>query len=330
MELMRSAAGNQLVLSCLFLADTTNLFKLRMVVFAADPLHKWHQNQQHMLRTASGAEEWLAARCRGEFVTPLVEMLKGLRDPGILQAIRVSVNVSVAGCKQGAGEDLGLAAQAAENDYMCSQSFRLVLSLVGARMRRYLNFLCGYPYRAVLFLNDETRHAAIDDFRQAWQDHEDLSMKTDRRLRHIMSRSLFALVPVRQLVEILKGCGWRLGESPAAMAWFRNRFKGIGASQYCEDGFHHMSAAADAAPHKFVSQARAWAKLLDNEVASEIHKFRVAGASSQGYLRNVGLPDTTFRAPHASAWVRSALAVGPRWGMPQGSPCPSLGQPLCV
>lgn len=144
-----------------------------MIVFAADPWHSWHQAQLHMFRSAAGAEELLGLQYPGTFVAPLIVVMEGFKGRANVQAVGVDITRSVLNRKKGSDAEYAFAAQAAGNDSICSHYFGFAVSLVGACMRRCLNFLYGFPFRVVLLVFGNSRQQAIADLKQAWEDHED-------------------------------------------------------------------------------------------------------------------------------------------------------------
>lgn len=78
----------------------------------------------------------------------------------------------------------GRVARAAQQDDLCNQAFVFASSLVGARLKRHLNFLCGWPVRGVLIGdrgNMVAARKAVQELKEAHPNFVALVEKREKR-----------------------------------------------------------------------------------------------------------------------------------------------------
>ena len=88
----------------------------------------------------------------------------------------------------------------------------------------------------------------------------------------MVNRSIFKLMPVIQLVEMLKRTAWEVTDR--IQEFCRSRFSAIFQSKLIEDGFHYERVAQDSQPRKKLTEPRAWKALVKGSLLHDNHKFQ--------------------------------------------------------
>lgn len=192
---------------------------------------------------------------------------------------------------------------------MASAFSQYALLLVGNRLVREL-WMFGWPTRSVLLCSEEVGEETItlQDLSADLGAHRMLETSFKNRevagLDNIAERSVFDLLPVKQLYLAAARTGWVL--TPELQAWAQARFRKVIMSQLVEDSFNRMKLSSRQQLNRTAREVLHYKHLAESPVLDEVHHFSAVpwgAGTSQPPQQDVGRD--TFHAKVASMSIKT-------------------------
>lgn len=138
-KMLRSACANALVVSVVMLGDPDNQARQRIITATCHELDMWHMAQNRLLRTTVVSGDWLQNQMAGEYIDVLKRTVEAFREPA--KHAQVGLMTTQRDILE-AGLGPSHASVARDNELVSTWG-ALVLELIGARLRRNVEWLGG-------------------------------------------------------------------------------------------------------------------------------------------------------------------------------------------
>lgn len=294
------ACQNQLSVATVILGDVMNQFRQRLINMVCSAAKRWFEQQAHQLRSVGSTFEWLSQQLESDFF----EHLCGIMAPlGHMDSLRwVGFSLPSTGSLPASSSDLWHEGQAGDEDQLATEMAQLALHLVGLRLQRCMHMIQGYSCRSIRFLHPDgrVRKQEVTAFKSAFALHQELVALGGERgvLKAFAERSQFNLLPVQQLVEACKSCGWHQDLNPEVREFVRERHHPLISTQTVEDEFQRQKRQKYTHHTRRLRVASAWGVLIDREVDRQVHRYerppeQVTSSSRAANL----LPESIFSPP---------------------------------
>ena len=270
-KLFKGCNGLQVVTMAKLDPDT--YFIQDMVLISVAPLMNWHSTQNKVLRSCSGASEWLIEQTSGEFLKPLCQIFANLWDESCLRDTGFIVNEHSDMVPFSGSQPVDC-----NHPFMVEQDARagtmmvFHLNLIGSRIRRFFWALRGWPTQSCLMghSNAEKRKETIERLKADYNNWKTCSEKSDYFRKK--GQSVFETAPVEQIVQIMKRHDWK--DSPDVQAWTIEKYSSLIQTQLVEDGFQRERSKETRSATKSFNCATAWHTVIHKKVLNKIHKFK--------------------------------------------------------
>lgn len=186
-------------------SDEGNRWKWRIITIVGRINKEWQGRANCRLRSVAATLEWVVPQMKGEFMHTMARILGTMSDEGSLESVGFDLPSGVV-----PRPDYG---DAQLQDSFAGYLARYALTLVSRRIRRELFMLRGWPIRCALFLDQDSRDEALALFRSDAERFEALQADPaagTKAVKSIITRSVFQLVPVQQLLQICKQEGFQV------------------------------------------------------------------------------------------------------------------------
>lgn len=200
---LRGTAANACVIGVSLLQDMMNFRLLGGIVGIADPVRRWHIEQNRELRSVSGSEAWISRQSLPTtgYMLHVAQIAEALCDISVLQKAGFAV--------QGKPASLG---DCLEEDFLCGLLSRYQWNLVAARLRRGLYLTSGWPCQLFRLLGPAHQQKEVAQrFQDDWKAFQALnSMENPSvEVRRVVQRSDFQKTAVMQFVHGCVEGGWK-------------------------------------------------------------------------------------------------------------------------
>lgn len=229
-KLLRSCCQNAVCITAMVLGMDHNKRTLAVMCHIPAPIDEWHGKTNKMCRDVASNSSWLLGQLSGEYMASLVDILAQLGKEDVLRACGF---MSFESCHASEAEAVHIA-----DEEFAELAGVMALTLIGARLRRFLYCLCGWPYRLLLVQKGGSlAQEVLAAFKHDWEVYERLQNRADKpkELVTMLSRSPFRLTATKQWLAAFLQSNWEITEEVRAMAEERSRL--LVSSQVCEDCF---------------------------------------------------------------------------------------------
>lgn len=173
----------------------------KMFVRLGAEIRRWHGEQNTIVRDTHGACDWMLAQASGDLMVHLDATISVLDSPAALKACEFCMEAPTR-----ADSLLALV-----EDEVAQRFGDLALALVEQRLVRTLWLIGGWPGRFVTFLG--AADVATEALREFKEDYLCYHMLRDEphksdMMQKFVQRSVFELLPVRQIVLGCQELGW--------------------------------------------------------------------------------------------------------------------------
>ena len=305
---IRAAAGNAYSLAALMRSDEYNMWKWRIITLAGEATKRWQGIMNSKLRGVSETGPWLRAQMKGDFMNTMSTVVAAICQEGRLVEIGFTMPTSdpLVGFPDG---DMHM------QDSMASYFARYCLHLVGNRIKRELWLLRGWPSRSQLFLDGEDQALrGLACLRSDWERYKALETYHAETLcttaAEFLARSVFALVPVQQLIGIAQKEDWVC--TPKFQEWLRVRGQRILQTQLAEDAFNREKCAARASSTTRNGREHlAYHTLIQSDLLKKVHHYdSVVADGGLVSERGLCLTPSAFRPLYKNMSVQCRGLVG--------------------
>lgn len=216
---------------------------------------EWQGKYNERCRSVEAALDVSLDWCGGGFLESCSSSLQALAKPELLVAMRFGICFDRSSL-QGLSADHPKVVQA---DEFAQIAGCLAVRLVSHRLRKFLDVVCGWPRRCVLFCSPDARvrDAALAAFKKDVEVFEgSMQEQPYPQVAAMRKRSIFHLPAVQQFVELCRSQQWVATEKLQLFA--RNANLRLVQTQVSEDGFNRQRTEEDRGRTKRVSDERSW------------------------------------------------------------------------
>lgn len=237
---LKASCANLLVVSTMVRADPQNQNVERLVCGVLAPFEEWVKLGNKQLRDAGASIPWVQEQLGGKFFEMVNLCLGCLSCWSSLRSFGFSggfTHLQAFLKDEGHLKDRVFGELVAQDEFAV-QLGELSLALCREVVCSWLWLLEGWPQRAVLWLTDagEKEVAAFLSDAARFDALEARVLAGDRDLSPLYERSVFRLIPVKQLRSALSESGGKLTDD--LKAFLRMKFARFMQSQVPEDGFN--------------------------------------------------------------------------------------------
>lgn len=126
--------------------------------------------------------------------------------------------------------------------------------------------------------------------------------------KYLLDRHCFHLMPVVQLVEVMREAAWTL--TPEVTAWLQSFHSRILGSQVCEDGLKDCRSLEHRNENRKANVKSLFHRLIVGSTLSMRHSYQQPPVSPAQVVRGAALPDAAYHASAKKATVNVAGVKG--------------------
>ena len=235
----------------------------------------WFDFMTDVMQTCRSMPEnmkWTNTMAAGGFFVTMNATFKKLSDKEMLDQCHIDAK-----CRKGRQIDPDtLRGKIVEENELASFLGRYLLRLNFQGLKRHMWLVRGWPTGAVNMVKSANSEAKVEETRVRlnndvlhWNHFNSLK---SRGAKLIAKRSVMCLVPVQQIVEVLRESADRVTDNASDL--FEKKFHRFVTTEALEDGFQRQELAASAAGgnHTLAAQTL-MQKLVEKKVLSEVHEY---------------------------------------------------------
>lgn len=307
-QALKAACQNTLVLSVLALSAPENNMKQRVILAACEPVEAWHSSQNKATRNVSDTFAWMAEQLSHGFMDHLGDIWSVLGSFSKLDWVGFTTVYSSA---QANIVDDPMHLQIVSEQELALLLCKIVVCLVGQRLKRHMWMMRGWPNRSILMLAPPPGQTAEDAVALLKNDLENWRKVEGGAHRHraspMFERSTFRLGVVEHLTGMLDADGWELsGKTEKAL---RDRHSRLIQTQVNEDAFNRMRYLEQKKPNKVSRQEELYRVVIEKGVLHKVHGFDQIQRHEVGLPRGLDFPPAAFQ-PKATLWKALKGIVG--------------------
>lgn len=297
---LRQSCKNSVVLACAVFADSDNLVRQKIISRLAEPWREWFASQSSELRSCQASLDWELKQLRGDY------MRRCQRTVQLLSSVDVppGIGIRTVFLPNDAEVLLDDVVMQRENDFSWHAA-QFTLGLVGARLRRGLELLRGWPQRAALMASEASGQQCMDMLKHDFELWQHMAATDHELLKSVVARSCFHTVLVQQLVAICKSQDWVW--SPIIGSWVQQKHRRFRASQACEDAFKRQRRREARGQNRRGNPTRCFGVLLEREVLSKVHNYQEVDAKDCHLRHGSALPSDAFEYRQSTNLAYSSI-----------------------
>ena len=288
---IRSACCNAIVFAILVLGNPEYKILTRGIVLVQAAWLKWHQEQNAKLRAVTQSLSWLAEQIRSNFLQTCRDTWETLSVAGLVwcgvaeRPDELELN----------GDELNADHPAVgREDDLCQHLGNFALQLNAARLQRCLSWLVGWPGRTAAITYSTYVEGTIEALKLDYQHFLDCQASDDPVLQACADRSSFHLMPVKQIVELLKLEHWAL--SPEVDKFMVARNSRMISTVLIEDGFRCQRGVEDRRSNTVGANIQQFTRVLQSNVLDKRHHYIAIPPASRDPNTPSSLPDDAMCA----------------------------------
>lgn len=284
---IRNSCKNAIVMAVAMFSDDDNLVRQKVISVCSEPWRVWFSDQSHRLRNVHASLAWDAEQVSGAYMMVCYSTMALLESPSAATDMGFETAFGVYG-------DLPVGdVQVSRQDDFAEHAGGFCLALAGARLKRGLESLRGWPGRAVLMASAETGQACMDMLKhdyELWLWAQ--SFGDNGLMQKLVERSSFSVPCVQQIVLICQSAGWRWTSSIGE--WAAVRFRRFRGTMLIEDGFKRQRRRESRGQSRQGRVERSWAVLVEKKVLSSVHAYTEVSGDQINLERDAQLPSDAF------------------------------------
>ncbi|CAK0809101.1 unnamed protein product [Prorocentrum cordatum] len=312
---IKRAAGNPVYFGFITYADKSNRYIMEIISSVVGPLREWHTTQSTEHRSATGAFKWESLQAGGRYWQHIDQTIARLG--GATSWLKCGMRVDTA------GDGVEEGAEVSFQDMYAGYFGNMVVALAGSRLEWGLDYIRGFPRKAIMFLTDNPRRTAYLNLFTKYCDIIDKAMASaDADIASMGGRSHMRLTPVLQLRGMLRlEPAPKEGLTPKFAAFLKQRSNGLHATQLLEDSFNTQKAMVRQRVTHRVDDENAYFALLHTEKGVQSkHHYDAPKLGSVAEVDNDLLKESAFHPSPGDAWRELDKIVGreqePSWHHP--------------
>ena len=298
----------------LFFLDPDSLTREEIIATFTGPLHRWH-GQHQRARSAEETWRWALQQCDGEYYVHIRETLRLVHDRTILQPCGLSDSDPSAGR---AADDC----QCVFQNGLAQQCGMMAVGMALSRLLWGMDYLDGFPKRAILFSPEETATSKVEVLRE-FESHASIvdraaSADMPQVLQDWAAKSHMLWTPVLHIRHYLSAAAGNL--TPEFMDFNRKRSHTFRFTQMIEEGNKYQIARVRKAPNKRARGLATLEALIESPALHTTHKFHIVDTSSVALPRSAELAADAFRPDFKKGWDKLRTIMGKSETSPWFSP----------
>ena len=246
---------------------------------------KHYTEQASSLVSGSLGEVWAREQLKGRFWEPLRKTLHFLRSATFFEQLEIPTNRAThaaTSCPVDERDKIRLA---------CEFAF----AMVRRRYTRCAFFLTGWPYRGLLWLDQDAdiRNGALAEFKEQVAAYAEAQKKNSTFYQTMCERSPLRLPVVRMFSQALEKNAWVL--TPAIVEKMTKICQSFRQSRLVERAFNVGRRAESKTGNKEMSEISFMWSLLSKNVLDETFKYTTIDAATLPQQHGAELSDSAFR-----------------------------------